>query len=206
MSVTALSRSTDRTHIHTRRIELAGYLRADGLWDIEAHLVDTKTYGFSTSERGRIEIGDPVHDMWLRVTVDDGFTVRDIEASTVAAPFHICPAITGNFKRLIGLTMGKGWNAAIRDRVGGVEGCTHHVELLGPLATVAFQSIVPYRDRLAREKAEAGSPRTTLRPPSIIDTCHAFAADGDVVKRLWPEFYTGSTVRSATKLDDGTGG
>jgi hypothetical protein len=29
-----------------------------------------------------------------------------------------------------------------------------------------------------------------VKPP-ILDTCHALASDGPVVKRFWPAFYTG---------------
>ena len=39
-----LSTSAPRQLMHNRAIECRGYQREDGLWDIEGHLVDTKTY------------------------------------------------------------------------------------------------------------------------------------------------------------------
>ena len=48
-----------------------GYRRADGLFDIEGHLLDTKTYGFDNEEKGWLEPGVPLHGMWIRLTVDD---------------------------------------------------------------------------------------------------------------------------------------
>ena len=39
-----LSPSAPRQLMHNRAIECRGYEREDGLWDIEGHLVDTKTY------------------------------------------------------------------------------------------------------------------------------------------------------------------
>ena len=33
-----------------------------------------------------------------------------------------------------------GLSADVRERLGGTEGCTHIVELLGPVATTAFQT------------------------------------------------------------------
>lgn len=42
-----LSPPEPREHIHSRDIILRGYRREDGLWDIEAHLTDTKTYDAS---------------------------------------------------------------------------------------------------------------------------------------------------------------
>jgi len=44
-----------RKHAHTRAIEYRGYEREDGLWDIEAHMTDTKTYEFRNDWRGQIK-------------------------------------------------------------------------------------------------------------------------------------------------------
>ena len=67
---------------------------------------------------------------------------------------------------------------------GGVHGCTHLVELLGPVATVAYQTLVARRMKQANDQPD--------RRPSIIGSCHAYRSDGDVVRQRWPKFYTGS--------------
>jgi hypothetical protein len=189
-----LSPAAPREHLHTRRITCEGFLRADGLWDIEAHMTDVKTYAFSTEYRGTLEPGTPLHDMRIRLTVDESLTVKAIEAVTDGSPYAICPAITPRFQKLVGVTIGQGWRRAVAEHLSGVEGCTHLVELLQPVATVAFQTIVPYRNRtLAKDgslRALPGSAETPRRPP-IIDTCHALASDGPVVQRFWPKFFTG---------------
>ncbi|MFN7086062.1 MAG: DUF2889 domain-containing protein, partial [Burkholderiales bacterium] len=126
---------------HVRAIECRGYEREDGLWDIEGHLVDTKTYVHTRRDGGRERApGEPVHDMWLRLTIDLDLKIHDVEAATDAGPYALCGDITPNFKALVGLTIGPGWRREIAARVGGVKGCTHLVELLGPLGTVAFQA------------------------------------------------------------------
>ena len=43
--------------IHHRRIDCRGYRRADGLWDIEGHLTDAKSYPFINSFRGEVAPG-----------------------------------------------------------------------------------------------------------------------------------------------------
>ena len=180
-----------RTPIHTRRVTCRGFRRDDGLWDIEGHLVDVKDYTFHTSCRGDIEPGDPIHGMWMRVTVTDRFEVVDIEAVTEKSPFAICSTVAGDYKRLIGLTIGAGWNRAIKERLGGVRGCTHLTELLGPLATAAFQTIYPI---LAREQAERLRSHPEERPierPALLDTCHVFDTNGAYVRDHWPDHYTG---------------
>ena len=175
----------ERQHLHTRTFQFSGHRRGDGLWDIDGHMTDIKTYGFKNEFRGEIGPDEPLHDMWIRLTLDDDFLVHDIEAATEAAPYQVCPQITPNFKKVIGLRVGRGWRQKIRERVGGVEGCTHLVELLGAMATVAFQTIYPVLAKTATARASA-------QKPVLIDSCHAFRGDGEVVKKTWPDFYTGS--------------
>jgi hypothetical protein len=170
-----------REPIHTRRIECRGYRRADGLWDIEGHLTDTKAYAFDNKWRGTLEPGMPIHEMWLRLTLDDDFIVREAVAATDASPFEICPAVTPAFAALTGLRIGKGWSGQVRERLGGVKGCTHLVELaLGAMATAAIQTIGPLRAKTDSD-----------RRPGHLDTCHALASDGPVVREHYPRHYTG---------------
>ena len=174
-----------RTLKHTRAVECTGYEREDGLWDIEGHLVDTKTYIHSRRDGGRErQPGDPVHNMWLRLTIDLDLKIHDVEAFTESSPYVHCSNITVNFKKLIGLSIGPGWRKAINERVGGVLGCTHLVELLGPLGTTAFQAT-----GRAREAHNAGKPVT--KKPYKINSCHIYKYDAPAVLERWPDFYTG---------------
>ena len=43
--------------------------------------------------------------MHMRVTLDDEMVIRDIEAVTMAGPYDMCPAITDNYKRLVGVRL-----------------------------------------------------------------------------------------------------
>ena len=127
-----LPEASHRKHVHTRTIDCRGYEREDGLWDIEAHMIDTKNYQFRNNWRGEMQIGEPLHEMLLRVTIDDDFLIRDVIAVTDNAPFKMCPDISPAYKALIGVKMGPGWRKAIRMKVGGIQGCTHLTELLFP--------------------------------------------------------------------------
>ncbi len=180
-----LPEPSPRTHLHTRAIDYRGYEREDGLWDIEAHMTDTKTYGFENKWRGEVGPGEPVHEMRLRVTVDSDLVIRDVVAVTERGPFRMCPDIAPNYKSLVGIRMGRGWRKAIRMKVGGVQGCTHLTELLFPMATVAMQTLWHRSARLRKP------PAPDRRPP-VLDTCHAWASDSPVVKEHAPAFYTGN--------------
>ena len=179
-----LSTPVSRKLLHNRKVECFGYQRDDGLWDIEGHLVDTKTYDFANRARGGIKAGEPLHEMWLRLTLDLDLKVHDVEARTVWGPYSICGDITENFKALIGLSIKPGWTQKTRELLGGTKGCTHLVELLGPIATTAFQTV--YAARAERSNSAGKRER-----PALIDSCHAWASDSPVVAKRFPEFYTG---------------
>ncbi|MCX8134426.1 MAG: DUF2889 domain-containing protein [Roseococcus sp.] len=183
-----LSAPAPRTLEHLRDIALRGYLREDGLVDIEAHLTDTKTYGFPSEDRGEVKPGEPIHGMWVRMTVNEDMVIVACEAASDHTPFAVCPGAAPNFARLAGLTIGPGFNRAVNERVGGVAGCTHLREVLAQMATVAFQTLWPLRRR--RQQAEraaeaAGAPK---KRPALLGTCFAYAPDSPVVRRKWPEW------------------
>lgn len=213
-----LSAPFERRPLHTRTVQCQGFRRTDGLWDIEGHMTDVKSYPFSNDHRGTIVPGEPLHDMWLRVTVDDTLTIQGLEAHTDKAPYGICDAITSNFQCLVGIRIKGGFTRTVRQKLGGVYGCTHLVELMGPIATTAFQTIYPI---LSRERAQAqaiqraaseadGAPvgpeaSPVSRPPPLLNTCHAYASNGELVQRKWPEFYTGGNPESQSTKDKNGG-
>lgn len=193
-----LSPAADRTMMHERRIDCRGYRRADGLWDIEGTLADVKSYAFLNAHRGTVTPGDPLHAMALRLTVDDSLTIHDAEAAADKVPYDLCPAIAPAFKKLIGLTIGPGFRAKVKARVGGIEGCTHLVELIWPLATTAFQTVYPI---LARETGElpTGDGSAARRRPKVLNTCHVYASNSPVVQQFWPDYYTGDQEDAAAQ-------
>lgn len=183
-----LSPPAPREKLHNRDVTCRGYRREDGLWDIEGHLVDTKTYSFPNRHRGEVRSGEPVHEMWIRLTIDEDMVIHEAEASIEFGPYAVCPDIVDRFRRLEGLRIGAGWTRAVGQRVGGVNGCTHLVELLRPIATTAFQTLVAARSK---------RPQNPNERPAWLDTCHAHASNSVVVKERWPQFYTGSDADHA---------
>jgi hypothetical protein len=181
-----LSAPVARRHLHTRNITCEGYARDDGLWDIEARIVDTKTYQTDEPFRGARPAGQPVHHMQVRLTLDREMVVRDIEVTTNDAPYDACPSVAPNYKALIGARIGAGWRKAVTEAVGRTKGCTHISELLMPAATVAFQTMGSW------PKPESGSPAVDSgKKPYFVDGCAAWASDGPVVKKLFPLYYRG---------------
>ena len=176
-----LNEPVERELLHLRDIAVRGYRRADGLFDIEAEIADTKTYGFSVGYR-QVEPGDKLHNMFARMTIDETMTIVAAEASTEFGPFTTCGGGAETFGRLVGVVIRAGFLRDANARIGGIDGCTHIRELLQQMATVAFQTMFVLPARQKDDAAAAGR---------LVNTCHAYSAAGPVVKRRWPELYTG---------------
>jgi hypothetical protein len=181
-----------RRPIHTRRIAFEGFLRDDGLWDIDCELSDTKAEAIHMRERGLLPPGEPVHLLRVRLTVDDGFTIRAVQSASARVPFGECHVAAADpMQKLVGLTMGPGWRKAIDGAIGGVGGCTHLRELVFNAATAAFQMIPHYRET---QKGTDNPPGWgSDKPPFYMGQCMTWSFSGPVVQRLAPQFYRGET-------------
>ncbi|HEX7388370.1 MAG TPA: DUF2889 domain-containing protein [Castellaniella sp.] len=167
-----------RQPLHTRTIRVHSYVREDGLFDIEAELVDVKAYDFVFQGGELHQAGEPVHDMHLRVTIDDKFTIRDAEVVYDAAPYgEFCSAIAPDYKALVGLNLLRQFRHEVRERFGRTAGCTHVTELTNVLPTVAVQTMA------GRRHEEPG------KRPFQLDGCHALRVDGPVVQKYYPSWH-----------------
>ena len=162
-----------------RRIEIRGYKRRDGLYDIEGRLTDTKDFDFKLAAGVRPK-GEPIHEMWLRITVDRNLVIVDADAVTDAMPYvGDCDAIVPAYRKLIGLAIRPGYTQKLKELFGGVRGCTHITELAGSLATAAFQTFAGERLQDPAKK------------PFQLDKCHALEATKPAVAKYYPRWYRG---------------
>jgi len=175
--------------LHFRRIDMRGFRRGDGLYQLEGRVTDRKPHDFvAVSGDQRVPAGEPVHDMGVRLVFDDDLVVRAVETFTEAAPYGPCPEGGRALQALKGLRMASGWSKEVRRRLGGERSCTHLMELLIPLATVAVQSLSQV-SRTRPERLDA-----TGRPAKI-DSCYAYGAEREVVLRNWPEYHRPPRVK-----------
>lgn len=176
-----------RERIHTRTITCEGYERDDGLFDIDGWLTDTKSYDFTSTDRGEVRAGVPVHGMGLRLTIDADLKIHAVAAAMDYTPYNMCPAIMPNFQRLVGLSLGKGFTGAVREALGGTQGCVHLVDLLKPMATTAYQLLAPITYKAFKTKESRGEPVK----PFFVGQCHAWKTDSDVTRNQFPSLFTG---------------
>jgi hypothetical protein len=181
-----LSPAAQRALLHTRQVICTGWEREDGLFDVEGRMSDVRTRD-QEATRGVTprKAGEPIHLMSLRLTFDDNFTIVAAEACTHQAPFGDCHEIGHLYDRLVGLQVRAGFQRAVKERFGDTLGCTHLTELLGPMATAAFQSINPAleRRRVARGEPLEG-PNSMKR---LLDSCHGLRRGGEPAVIRWGE-------------------
>jgi hypothetical protein len=174
-----------RECVHQRKVNLQGYARSDGLLDVEGEIIDVKGYDFPNEERGIIKAGEALHHMKVRITIDDDMTIVDAEAETLAGPYTMCPSATIAFNNMIGVQVGPGWRNKVRQAIGGITGCTHITELMGPVATVAIQTSFGEK---ARKKREMGVPDNESHDvSSLANSCIGHAVDEDAALALAEE-------------------
>lgn len=177
----APSSPSGRRLLHTRQVVCTGYERDDGLFDIEGRLLDTK--GVATDfPYGTIPAHGVLHQMRIVITLDHQLVIRHIETVTEQAPTPVCSHINQAYASLVGVSMGPGFKKRIAERVGGVEGCTHLTELLGPMATTAIQTLAPVIQTRQRQRASL-DPDFERPRHWVIGTCHAYHPEGDAARR-----------------------
>ena len=168
-----------RTLAHTRRIRFEGYRRVDGLWDLEAHLEDVKPQDYLLSS-GMRPAGMPVHDLWIRLTIDRQYNVVAACAASDATPYMgYCDAIAPDYAKLAGLNLMHGFRRALKERFANVHGCSHLTELLAHFPTVALQTFAGE----VRDNEDRG------HKPFQLDRCHALDTHGEAVKRYYAKWY-----------------
>lgn len=172
-----------REELHLRQIEMRGWRRSDGLFEVEGRLTDRKPHD-TVVGRGQklLPAREPLHDMGVRIVYDAQMRVHDVQTFTQAAPYAQCPEGGRALRSLIGQRMVNGWSKVVRERIGGSRSCTHLMQLLSPMATVAMQSLGELR------KNEPELLDANGRPVKI-DSCYAYGAERELVHQLWPQFH-----------------
>ena len=181
-----------RRPVHTRTIRAEVFARDDGLWDVEAELVDTKARDFQLATGVRAA-GEPIHHMRLKITIDTSLQVVEADATSVRVPYPgACESIAPDYRQLIGLNLMRNFRRDVRERLGGITGCTHITELTNVLPTAAVQAFAGevFRTRDASQGDPAPGPDTPLETkPFQLDRCHALRSDGPAVARFYPRWF-----------------
>lgn len=165
---------------HRRQFDVQVYSRGDGLWEVDAALTDVRSRPATLAGEVR-PAGMPIHDMQLRLIVDERLNIVEAGSHSQWMPYvGICDSHGDAYSRLAGLNLARGFRKAALERLGGVQGCTHLTELAQVLPSAVIQAF-------------AGDVLDTQgdgdNQPFQIDRCHALRHDGEAVRVHYPRWY-----------------
>jgi hypothetical protein len=131
---------------------------------------------------------DPLTMHKMRVDLEIEYPALVIRGVAVAFddfPQPPCPMIADDYEALIGVSITRGFTHRVRELFGGPRGCAHVTALLQAMAPAVVQStwsmgILNQRQAPADDAESAGARR---QPPPA-DSCHVWAADGELVDKV----------------------
>lgn len=180
----------ERSLKHRRSIDVQVFARGDGLWEVDATITDVKTRDWMLGGAVR-PAGAPVHDMLLRLVIDEEMNILAAGAETRWMPYPgQCDGYGAAYERLAGLNLLRGFRRAIKERIGGALGCTHLTELAQLLPTAVIQAFASEVPAIATQAAGD-------QPPFQIDRCHALRRDGEVVRTHYPRWHRPAAAHNA---------
>lgn len=189
-------------------MRIDAYARDDGLWDLEAVLVDTKYRDFPLATGVR-KAGDPVHEMLLKVTIDTRLNIVAARAESTWVPYPgYCDTIGPDYSALVGLNLLHDFRKQLQLRLGGVKGCSHITELAKVLPTAAVQAFADEVFKTRDAALEAQHDDATK--PWQLDRCHALRSDGPAVAKFYPRWHqprdrvAANDLPAPTPIKDGT--
>jgi hypothetical protein len=128
-----------------------------------------------------------IHDMTLTITVRlPDLVITRAEAGMGSFPHAECPLIAPAFAQLEGLSVRRGFTRALRERLGGVSGCSHLGELaraMGPAVTRTAMTSAGKRHK----SGESSGP-----PPLPLGSCHIWGPDGPGPRKVEAGWVPGS--------------
>ncbi len=151
-------------------------------------LADTKTYGFDNEDRGRIEPGEKLHGMAMRLTVDEAMEIVACRGRHRFRPLRDLPGRRRQFRpprrphHRPRLPPRARPSASAAPRAAPI--CASSSSRWRPSPC---RRSCPSSPAAARAIADGSPPKGI----ALLNSCTAYASDSPVVKRRWPEKYTG---------------
>ena len=144
-----------------------------------------------------------VHRMTLSMTIDRAaLVVTDVSATMDRTPHVECTAIEPAFRSLIGVSVTRGFNKEVSERVGRQRGCTHLDFLAKAIGPAVIQTMASASSRRA---GLAGIGRTVSQDTGgwLRNTCHLWAEGGIGLTKIaegWRPGVDGYPARSLVEM------
>jgi hypothetical protein len=168
------------TVVHRRSILMDSYAVDAEHVTVVGRLTDVQPWG----EPGH----EVIHDMTLAVTVRlADLVITSAQAGMTSFPHAECPFIAPAFGQIEGLSVRRGFTRELRERLGGVSGCSHLGELARAMGPAIARTAAATRHRQATAGDAGAGPA-----PLPLGSCHVWAPDGPGVRKMEAGWVPGS--------------
>lgn len=169
--------------LHQREYVVRSYRQAADRLRIRGMVHDRKPAGMYIND-------DPepmsIHQMVVDLIIDfPSLEIVDVDVVMKVTPHTGCTDIEETYRKLVGLSIARGYTHKVRELFGGPRGCTHVGALLQAMAPVAIQSFWSMRSFETPVNLAA-----TLREERIqhmsrnFNSCHVWDTEGEFVKNI----------------------
>jgi len=165
--------------LHTRTIEVTTYDYDGQRIIIEGFLKDDR---FQDSHLITGEKFPPgvIHHMAVKLLVNcSNLMIEDVDVDMISVPREICNQTKDCLSPIKGLIITRGFTSKVKKIAGGVNGCTHLVEVMLAMAPAAFQGLAAYE---TQKPSGLDKEHAKMMAKYLINTCYAWREDGPFVE------------------------
>ncbi|MFT4011149.1 MAG: DUF2889 domain-containing protein [Nocardioidaceae bacterium] len=150
----------------------------EGLLAFESSLRDVATFAHADEARS-----DVVHHITITGVVDIAtWTLSDVTPHAYVLPYEDCGTAMARVIHLSGLSIGRGYRAAVLELMGRTRGCTHFMSLsleLAQLHTLGTYTTL----RTKMPDGDRTRPEWLASEPQLENACYSLRSDSPVIQQ-----------------------
>jgi hypothetical protein len=170
------------TSVHERKIDIHTYPLDNDQVIVEGWLRDERMVpGYNRD--GRPRAPGVVHWMGVRLLLGGKpITILDAEAEMPTIPNPLCPTVADSVKKIIGLPIVTGFSDQVRQKLYGVEGCSHLMHLILAMGPAGLHGYWADQGRKSHSV-----PRFFEEMPNLeylVNSCQLWREDGPLIRQV----------------------
>jgi len=168
--------------IHERRLEFSSYAIENDQLIVEGWLKDDRFVQRYQLD-GSLSPPGKVHRICVRLLFGGWpLSILDAEAEMPFVPHDECPATQDTVKEIIGLTITHGYGDRVLERLGGVKGCAHMVQLIIAMGKAALHGY--WTQKLQHPPELPDTPEELPELDYVIESCMLWRKDGPMIQKI----------------------
>jgi len=169
---------------HQRRIEMSTYPVDDAHILSRGRFIEERIKPYYKLTGEKVEAG-PLHNLEILLLVKiPELIVEDAEVITGTLPRVDCYEINSSLESVIGLSIKRGFTSNVREKLGGVKGCTHIIHLLCTMAPSVLQGFWAISYQKKNELKDMNIKRGYKMADLLKNSCYTWREDGEAYQKM----------------------